>query len=101
MQLQIQASKPIENKTIDQILKFYSGRFDYQLTSLEIRLESSANPLGHHQYDIHLSVKLLDGDRIELKEIQSDLVYATHRVLDRLVRHLGRLHRTQLSISAY
>ena len=36
MQLQIQASKPIENKTIDQILKFYSGRFDYQLTSLEI-----------------------------------------------------------------
>jgi len=100
MQLNIYTTHPSETRTISQILKFYTGRLDYQLASLEIRLKNFTNTLGHNEYNLWLRVKLPDGNRIELQEIQSDAVYASHRALDRLVRHLNRLHGTSATMRA-
>ena len=55
---------------------------------MEINLSKRPLQTSQTEYNLVLQANLVDGQQIELKEYQSDLMIATQRLFDRLDRRL-------------
>lgn len=84
-------SEHIDSTRVKQIIKFYLSRLDDQITRLTIYLDSP-QPADTDHFQVTLAVLLNNGRHLELQEVQGDLILATQRSLDRLVRQL-QMHR--------
>ncbi len=87
-------SKHIDSARVEQILKFYLGRLENQIMKLSIDLNDREQN-QETQFMVRLQTTLNNGSTIEFMEIQKDLLIATQRVLDRLVRHLQLQRKRQ------
>ena len=87
-------SKHIDSARVKQILKFYLGRLDDQIMKLAINLDDQVKN-NETQFVVRLKTTLNTGSTIEFTEIQKDILVATQRVLDRLVRHLQLQRKRQ------
>ncbi len=87
-------SKHIDSARVKQILKFYLGRLDDQIMKLAINLDDQVKN-NETQFVVRLKTTLNNGSTIEFTEIQKDILVATQRVLDRLVRHLQLQRKRQ------
>jgi hypothetical protein len=87
MNIKITGQQENNHERIEQVVKFYYGRLSPYSVQLLIDLKRLDSSAGDEQYRIHLSSIRKDGGRVEFFEIQKDLIHATQRALDRLVRH--------------
>lgn len=87
MNIKITGQQKINHQRIEQVVKFYYGRLSSYSAELLIDLKQLDKSAGDDQYRIQLSSIQKDGGRVEFFEIQKDLIHATQRALDRLVRH--------------
>jgi len=86
-------SEHIDSSRVKQILKFYLGRLDNQILKLTVNLDKLEQQ--DSQFRVSLKVVLNNGSRLEFMNVQNNLLVATQRVLDRLVRHLQLKRKRQ------
>ena len=88
MQVRIRSTQNSETATIEQMLNFYQSRLDDRVSLMEINLSKRPLQTSQTEYNLALQANLVDGQQIEMKEYQSDLMIATQRLFDRLDRRL-------------
>jgi len=76
--------------SIQQILMFYHVRLKDRVQFLNLNLHEVPDRLDNDNFRVELDATLLSGQRINLEEVQTDLLTATNRILNRLIRMCGR-----------
>ena len=105
MKIKIITPHESETERLEQLLNYYHSRLQRQLKSILINLTHVQQRDGQTRYQLEIIAELYGADRIELQEVQPDLLVATKRVLNRILSITGGQHyhlpsmRTNWSLS--
>jgi hypothetical protein len=90
MQIQVDAHSDEVVEQAGQLLSFYLANLEGEVDRIDIAIESSTDRVGMPLHRCRVRIRTGYGWRSEVEEIQSDLLPAITRALDRSVRTMRR-----------
>jgi hypothetical protein len=90
MQAQVHAPNAAMTEQVEQLLRFYLTGLEEHVVSIAIKVETTRDPLGNALLHCAVHARLGCEGELCIDEIQSDLLLAMTRALDRCVRTLRR-----------
>lgn len=94
MQLRITTPDVATTRQVEQVLQFYLTSLDDQVERMDLAVEATRDPLDNALYRCAMSAILRRGGRLEVEEVQGDMMLAVNRVLTRSARTLQRRRPT-------